>query len=59
MIETMPSVTSCAYCGGNLRPGLTEQGLLPVCGPSIRIALICSCCGNLQSPFPLPSIAHT
>lgn len=51
MLDTIPT-RICAYCGGNLRPGLTEEGLLPLCGPSLRIGFICESCGHLEAPFP-------
>ncbi len=52
MTETIPSVQTCRYCGGHLRPSLTEEGLLPLCGPSLRIGFVCESCGQLEAPFP-------
>lgn len=52
LTDTLPTVQICAYCGGNLLPNMVEDSRLPLCGPSLRIGLVCVSCGNLDMPFP-------
>ena len=59
LIETSVATMTCRYCGGNLGPGLTEDSLLPLCGPSVRIGFLCDTCGNLEAPFPPARALHS
>lgn len=58
MSETPTISTMTCACGGPMKVSLVEDCRLPLCGPSVTLCLACADCGNLSSPFPLPSMAQ-
>lgn len=52
MIETHPTVPRCGYCCGIMSIGQSEDHRLPfLCGPSVRVGMLCEACGFVEAPF--------
>lgn len=48
IIEHVNTQAQCRYCGHVLFFGQTEEGMAPVCSPSVRIGLVCPHCAAVE-----------